>query len=78
MQNKQEIEELEQYGRRLCLRFEGIPTEKNETSDKVLDNIMGICERSEHTGLVYRMLARQLKNDVRASLFGFQLFATGQ
>ena len=40
--NQQEIEELEQYGRRLCLRFEGIPTEKNETSDKVLEKIMGI------------------------------------
>ena len=40
--NQQEIEELEQYGRRLGLRFEGIPTKKNETSDKVLEKIMGI------------------------------------
>ena len=46
LQNQQEIEELEQYGRRLCLRFEGIPTEKNETSDKVLHKIMGICKDS--------------------------------
>ena len=44
MQNQQEFEELEQYGRRLCLRFEGVPTEKNETSDKVLDKIIGICK----------------------------------
>ena len=36
LQNQQEIEELKQYVRRLCLRFEVIPTEKNETSDKVL------------------------------------------
>ena len=34
LENQQEIQE--QYGRRLCLRFEGIPTENNETSDKVL------------------------------------------
>ena len=46
MQNQQEIEELEQYGRRLCLRFEGIPTEKNKTSDKVLKKIMGIFKES--------------------------------
>ena len=46
LQNQQEIEELGQYGRRLCLRFEGIPTEKNETSDKVLEKIMGICNES--------------------------------
>ena len=46
LRNQQEIEELGQYGRRLCLRFEGIPTEKNETSDKVLEKIMGICNKS--------------------------------
>ena len=46
LQNQQEIEELEQYGRKLCLKFEGIPTEKNETSDKVLEKIMGICKDS--------------------------------
>ena len=46
LQNQQEIEELEQYGRRLCLRFEGIPTEKNETSDKALNKIMGIYKDS--------------------------------
>ena len=42
LQNQQEIEELEQYESRLCPRFEG--TEKNETSDKVLEKIMGICK----------------------------------
>ena len=32
LQYQQEIEELEQYGRILCLiRFEGIPAEKNVT-----------------------------------------------
>ena len=47
LQNQQEIEELEQYDRRLCLRFEGIPTEKNETSGKDLEKIMGICKDSD-------------------------------
>ena len=46
MQNQQEIEELEQYGRRLYLRFEEISTEKNETSDKILEKIVGICKES--------------------------------
>ena len=46
LQNQQEIEELEQYGRRLCVRFEGVPTEKNENSNKVLEEIMRICKDS--------------------------------
>ena len=46
MLNQQGIEELEQYNRRLSLRSEGIPTEKNETRDKVLDRIVGICKDS--------------------------------
>ena len=46
MQNQQEIEELEQYGKRLCFRFEGVPTEKNENSNKVLEEIMGIRKDS--------------------------------
>ena len=46
LQNQQEIEELEQYDRRLCLKFEGILTEKNETSDKVLEKVMVICKDS--------------------------------
>ena len=31
-----ENEELEQYGRRLCIRVEGVPTTNNETAEKVL------------------------------------------
>ena len=30
----------------MCLRFEGFPTEKNETSDKGSEKIMGICKDS--------------------------------
>ena len=45
-ENQQEFEELEQYRRRLCPRFQGILTENNETNDKVLQKIMGICKES--------------------------------
>ena len=38
--NQSEIEEIEQYGRRQCLKFEGVPIEKNKTSDKVLTKVM--------------------------------------
>ena len=38
-ENVKRSEELEQYGRRLCLRFDGIPTVKNEKASYVLVNI---------------------------------------
>ena len=33
------IEELEQYGRRLCLRIESVPVVENETSEDVFSNV---------------------------------------
>ena len=44
--NQSEIEELEQYGRRQCLRFESVPTEQNETSDTVLSKVMDMCKEA--------------------------------
>ena len=88
LQNQQETEDLEQHGRRLCLRLEGIPTEKNETSDKVLEKITGICkesgveisdtviDRAHMIGAPY--VDKTTKNHVRESLFDFLLFAKGQ
>ena len=35
--NHSRNEELEQYGRRLCLRIDGVPTVKNESSDDILE-----------------------------------------
>ena len=35
--NQSRNEELEQYGRRLCLRIDGVPTVKDESSDDVLE-----------------------------------------
>ena len=33
------IEELEQYGRRLCLHIESVPVAENETSEDVFSNV---------------------------------------
>ena len=38
------IEELEQYGRRLCLRIESVPVDENETSEDVFNNVLDISE----------------------------------
>ena len=35
--NQSDNEEIEQYGRRLCLRIDGVSTVKNESSDDVLE-----------------------------------------
>ena len=44
--NQKDNEELEQYGRRLCLRFEGVETEENETSEKVLEKVVSMCKEA--------------------------------
>ena len=44
---KRENEELEQYGRRLCVRIEGIPSVGNEASDEVLDKVMSLMAEAE-------------------------------
>ena len=36
IKNQVASEENEQYGRRLCLRIDGIPTEKRKSSENVL------------------------------------------
>ena len=42
--NQSQIEELEQYDRKQWLRFEGVPTEQYETSDKVLFEAVDMCK----------------------------------
>ena len=47
LDNQANNEKLEQYGRRLCLRIDGVPLETNETSEDVLDsvkNLFGLAE----------------------------------
>ena len=39
-------EELEQYGRRLCLRIEGVPSAEKETSDEVLEKVKCLVSES--------------------------------
>ena len=38
---------MEQYGRRLCLRIDGIPLKNNETSKDVLDSVKNLFELAE-------------------------------
>ena len=42
-----ENEELEQYGRRLCIRVEGVPTTDNETSEEVLKKVKSPINKAE-------------------------------
>ena len=39
-------DELEQYGRRLSIRIDGVPVAENETSNNVLQNVRSITEES--------------------------------
>ena len=39
-------EELEQYGRRLCLRIDGVPSTDKETSDEVLEKEKSLASES--------------------------------
>ena len=41
--NQEDVEELEQYGRRFCLQIDGVPTEEKETSEDVLQKVGSLC-----------------------------------
>ena len=45
--NQEDVEELEQYGRRLCLRIDGVPTEEKETSEDVLQKVRSLYSDAE-------------------------------
>ena len=45
---QQANEELEQYGRRLCIRIDGVPTVDNETSDEVLDKVKCLIKENSY------------------------------
>ena len=42
--NQANSEDLNQYGRRLCLCTDGIPLKNNETSEDVLDSVKNLFE----------------------------------
>ena len=44
---KRKNEDLEQYGRRLFVRIEGISSVENETSGEVLDKVMSLMQEAE-------------------------------
>ena len=44
---KCENAELEQYGRKVCVRVDAIPSVENETSDEVLDKVMSLMQEAE-------------------------------
>ena len=44
---KRENEEVEQYGRSLCVRVDGIPSLENETSDEVIDKFKSLMQEAE-------------------------------
>ena len=43
---QQANEELEQYGRRLCVRIDGVSTVDNKTSDNVLDKVKSLIKET--------------------------------
>ena len=46
--NQKDVEELEQYDRRLCLRIDAVPnTEVKETTEDVLQKVMSLCSDVE-------------------------------
>ena len=40
-------DELEQYGRRVCLRVDGVPVEENETAEDVFKKVETLCQEAE-------------------------------
>ena len=43
---KNSQDKLEQYGRRFCIRIDGVPMAENETSNDVLQNMKSFIEES--------------------------------
>ena len=41
------VDELEQYGRRVCLRIEGVEHQANEKSEEVLEKVVNIIKEPE-------------------------------
>ena len=39
------IKEIEQYGRRFCLRIENVPVVENEISEDVFSNVLDMCKK---------------------------------
>ena len=44
---KDKHDDLEQYGKRLCVRTDGVPSIENEISNDVFENVKGLIEESK-------------------------------
>ena len=91
--NQSRNEELEQYGRRLCLRIDGVPTVKNESSDDILEFTKSlfkeakvavpdiVLDRAHRIGPSYtdRMTSKKCKASLSDLLdFDTRLYSIGQ
>ena len=47
MPSIKKVDELEQYGRRVCLHIEGVEHQANEKSEDVLEKVVNIIKESE-------------------------------
>ena len=47
MPSIKKVDELEQYGRRICLQIEGVEHQANEKSEDVLEKVVNIIKESE-------------------------------
>ena len=89
--NQSRNKELEQYGRCLCLRIDGVPTVKNGSSDDVLeftkslfkeakvavpDNVLDRAHRIGSSYNQYKQTEEPVKN-AKASLWHLLHFDTG-
>ena len=84
IQNQKNTEELDQYGRRLCLRIDGVSTVNNESSDTVLEYIKPlfteanvnipdlVVDRAHRIGPVYT--DRVSKNKCKSIIVRFTTF----
>ena len=78
------VDELEQYGRRVCLRIEGVEHQANEKSEDVLEKVVKIIKESEteipesaldkahHIGPIYidNNTGKKMQKNVRKVLAG--------
>ena len=53
---KRENEEFEQYGRRLCVRVDGIPLVENDKFDQVLDKVMSLTIIIRNGRIVWKVV----------------------
>lgn len=84
--NEKNLEELEQYGRRLCVRVHGIPCKKDESADEVLNTIQtkinnaglaipaDVVDRAHRIGPKYKSKVEDDEKTYQAVIIRFTTF----